>query len=134
MKIDLNDEMSQKRLDILSKFGLLPSVSKEDDRTVFNYWQAMYWGKPKQPFTTPWALDGEESIPNEINAFQMRKILVETGTGRDPYEAFDHALSKLHLRREKRSADFLQLLSGTLTKNGAVYYYLLHVDVFKIKT
>jgi len=63
----------------------------------------------------------------------MRKPLSEIGTGRNPYEAYEHALRKLHIRRMKINADFLQLISGIAIKNGAIFYYLLHTCVYKIE-
>ncbi len=122
-----------KSVSLITLFGLIPIIPKDDKNTIFNFSQALYWGRNKKLCQKAWTEDGEDQIPNEINVFSMRKNISETGTGSNPFEAFTNALNRIHIRRIKRGADFIRLLNGTLLKNGVVFYYTLGVEVFKIE-
>lgn len=123
-----------RRIEVINLFGLIPFIHKDDNNAVFSYWDVMYWGRLEKPFQKAWAEEGEDVIPNEINEFSMRKSLSETGTGLDPYQAYENALKRMHHRRQKRSAEILWLRGGTLIRNGAVFYYTLGAVVFKIRS
>ncbi len=127
----------QRRLEVISLFGIIPNIPEklEDDRKhiVFNFWGAMYWGRPKKAFQTAWPEDADDLIPNEINCFSYRKNLSEIGVGANPYEAYEDAVLRMNRRRIKRGAEIVYITSGMVVRNGANFYYLLHAEVMKIK-
>jgi hypothetical protein len=127
----------QRRLEVIILFKVIPfipdSLGEDKENIIFNFWGALYWGKKKKAFEEKWAEDGEDVIPNEINCFEYRKNLSETGTGANPNEAYENAILRMNMRRVKRGAEIMLVRSGIVVRNGANFYYTLYSEVIKIK-
>ncbi len=132
------NEKDKRRLEVINLFGIIPnipeSLGEDKKHVIFDYWAALYWGKAKKAFETVWTEDGDEIIPDEVNYFEFRKNISETGVGGNPYEAYENAVLRMNKRRIKRGAEIMQMSAGVVFRNGANFYYILYAQIMKIKT
>lgn len=133
----LLNENDKRRLEVINLFGIIPNVPEElgNDKkhVIFDYWAALYWDKQKKAFQAAWPEDGGDMIPDDVNIFEYRKNLSETGVGGNPHEAYENALLRMNQRRVKRGAEIMQIRAGVIIKNGANFYYTLDAQIMKIK-